>query len=509
MLPARTGAHEHADRVSSPLDIDALAKFVDPLPLLPRATPAGVRDRPHQKAPVYRLEMRAVETRIHRDAPPTTFWSFGTTFPGPTIEARSHEGLWVDWINRLPPRHCLPIDHAIHGAEAGLPESRAVVHLHGARVPPEADGNPERWITPGQTAQYYYPNRQDAATLWYHDHTMGINRLNVYAGLMGAYLIRDDVEDELNLPRDDFDIPLIICDRLITEEGQLSYPVSPDPNAPWVSEVFGDALLVNGRLSPYLDVEPRKYRFRVINGSNGRFLRLEVSNGYPFTQIGTDQGLLSAPVAARQLVLAPAERADVVIDFAKLSGQVILTNDRRPAMQFRVRGGRAEDSSVVPSTLRPIVSLQERDAVEHQTHTLGELDDLVSKPIRMLLNGMRWHMPITERPVLDTTEIWSLANLTDDSHPIHLHLVRFQILDRRRFDTLTYLRSKRIVFTGPPAPPDPIEAGWKDTVRADPGMVTRIITRFDGYPGRYMWHCHILEHSDNEMMRPYEIVRPA
>jgi len=133
----------------------------------------------------------------------------------------------------------------------------------------------------------------------------------------------------------------------------------------------------------------------------------------------------------------------------------------------------------------------------------------VDEPILMLLNAKYWHEPITEKPVLNTTEIWTLINPTDDSHPIHLHLVRFQILDRRRFDVYTYTNRHQLKFTGAPVPPDASEAGWKDTVRADPGMVTRIIVQFEGYAGRYVWHCHILEHEDNEMMRPYEVIAPG
>ena len=215
-------------------------------------------------------------------------------------------------MNALPSEHFLPMDHTIHGAEADKPAVRTVVHLHGAKTAPESDGYPEDWIVPGKSSLYYYPNQQDAAMLWYHDHALGINRLNVYAGLLGTFFIRDSVEDALNLPKGKYELPLILYDRLLTHEGQLLYPVSPDPQSPWVPEIFGNAILVNGKLFPYLDVEPRKYRFRVLNGSNARFYNLSfVENGsgenatanqneVPFHQIGTDQGLLSAPVAAHQ-----------------------------------------------------------------------------------------------------------------------------------------------------------------------------------------------------------------
>jgi FtsP/CotA-like multicopper oxidase with cupredoxin domain len=184
----------------------------------------------------------------------------------------------VEWVNELPAKHFLPIDHSLHGAEAGLPEVRGVVHLHGAKAPPASDGYPEDWYAPGKSAVCYYPNRQDAAMLWYHDHTMGINRLNTYAGLFGAFIVRDAFEDALQaFQSGPFEIPLVICDRLLRKDGQLDYPVSDVAGAPWVPEVFGNAFLVNGKLFPYLDVEPRKYRLRLLNACNGRFLHLVFS----------------------------------------------------------------------------------------------------------------------------------------------------------------------------------------------------------------------------------------
>jgi spore coat protein A len=175
-------------------------------------------------------------------------------------------------------------------------------------------------------------------------------------------------------------------------------------------------------------------------------------------------------------------------------------------MQFRVSGDKANDTSSLPAVLRPVPKIPESQAVKTRLLSLDEYVNRVAEPVLMLLNGTYWHQPITENPVLDTTEIWTLINPTDDSHPIHLHLVRFQILDRRRFETSAYMGKRELKFTGEPEPPDASEAGWKDTVRAQPGMVTRIIVHFEGYAGRYVWHCHILEHEDNEMMRPYEVL---
>jgi spore coat protein A len=209
------------------------------------------------------------------------------------------------------------------------------------------------------------------------------------------------------------------------------------------------------------------------------------------------------------LTLAPAERIDVVVDFRAFDNEVVLTNDRRPVLQFRPRRGLNTDDSSLPSILRPVSTVEEAPSTIVRTHMLGEVQNLLEQPVRMLINSTRWRDPATERPMLGSTEIWNLANVTDDSHPIHLHLVRFRILDRQQFDPITFFNHGRVVFTGPRMQPDPWEAGWKDTVRAEPGMITRIAVMFDGYAGMYMWHCHILEHSDNEMMRPLEIVDRA
>jgi spore coat protein A len=416
--------------------------------------------------------------------------------------------LLVEWANELPRRHLFAVDHNLHGAGRDKPEVRAVVHLHGAKVPPESDGYPENWFVPGKSALCYYPNRQQATMLWYHDHTMGINRLNIYAGLLGAYIIRDETEDALGLPRGDREIPLVLCDREFTLEGQLSYEVSPDPGAPWIPEFYGNATLVNGKLFPYLDVQPVLYRFRLLNGSNARFFDLSLSSGQSISQIGTDQGLLPAPVPAKRILLAPGERADLAVDFRGHGGeQIVLNNDEsKEVMQFRVVRGPSSDRLSLPPQLRPITGIPESAAVGTRTLTLNEYDDPKGNSMLMLLGGAYWHMPVTENPTLDTVEIWSLINLTEDVHPIHLHLVRFQILDRRPFDRFAYFATGELRYTGAPLPPDPTEAGWKDTARALPRLVTRIIARFEGYPGRYVWHCHILEHEDNEMMRPYEVL---
>jgi spore coat protein A len=519
-LVSRTFAQSLSQSAASPeppkpqglpnLDPSSLEKFVDPLPLPQLAKPLEHRLAPSasgERVPFYRVAMRAVSGKLHRDLPPTTLWSYGGSVPGLTFETRSGQGVLVEWANELPRTHFLPIDHTLHGAEKDKPEVRGVVHLHGGKTPPEGDGYPEDWYVTGQSRTYYYPNRQDAAMLWYHDHAMGINRLNIYAGLLGLWVIRDSAEDALDLPKGKYEVPLVLMDRDLRSDGQLSYPVSADPARPWVPEVFGEAHLVNGKLFPYLDVEPRKYRLRILNGANGRFYWLSLSQGAEMLQIGSDQGLLPAPVGVKHVHLAPGERADLIVDFAPHRGQqVVLQSEALTLMQFRVADSPAPDSSVVPATLRPVPRIQESSAIKTRRLTLDEQMNMVAESMGMLLNKTPWHMPITETPVLDSTEIWELVNLTDDVHPIHLHMVRFQILDRRRFDAFEFITTGLLRYIGPAMPPDANELGWKDTARVNAKTVTRIIVPFVGYPGRYVWHCHILEHEDNEMMRPYEVL---
>lgn len=457
--------------------------------------------------------MRQFQTKVHRDVPPTSFWGYGGSCPGLTIEARSGKPILVEWANELPSQHIFPVDHTIHGAEAGNPEVRTVVHLHGGRTPPESDGYPEDWFVLGKSALCHYPNQQEAAALFYHDHAMGITRLNGVAGLAGLYLIRDEFEDGLNLPKGAYEIPLVIFDRSFRPDGQIYYPVSGKPGSPWVSEYYGSAILVNGRIFPYLEVEPRKYRFRLLNSSNGSFYRLSfapdekfTSEGLAFHQIGSEQGFLPSPAEMNMLILGPGERADMILDFSGHGGkEIYLRTDVAIVMQFRVSSRKTPDPSSLPANLRPVPRIPEKAAVLTRELTLSDYQNRLGMSKVMLLNGTQWNEPVTEKPALNSTEIWSFINLTDDSHPIHLHLVRFQILDRRPFDLEVYQLTKKIVLTGPAIPLAPGELGWKDTVRADPMTITRIIVKFEGFAGKYVWHCHMLEHEDNEMMRPYVV----
>jgi spore coat protein A, manganese oxidase len=501
--------HRAPDLSGLSLSAGALTKYVDALPVPEKARPLRKRH--------YRVTMREFQAKVHRDLAPTTFWGYDGMSPGPTFEARSGEAITVEWVNNLPTKHLLPVDHALHGAGSAVPEVRTVVHLHGGRVPPESDGNPEKWIVPGQSKICFYPNRQDAAGLFYHDHAMGITRLNAVAGLFGHFLIRDAFEDSLGLPSGPYEIPLCIYDRLFQVNGQLQYPKQ------WADDYEGNALLLNGKLFPFFEAEPRPYRFRILNCSNGSFFSLSfakdsfslVPGSEPFRMIGSDQGLLAAPLEMKGLVLTPGERADIVIDFSPFAGKTIYVKSSSfPIMQIRVSptGGNTAESSKalsfppLPAKLRSIERTPESAARKTRELTLMDYKDVKGMITHMLLNGAHYDMPVTENPVLHSTEIWTLINQTEEAHPIHLHLVRFQILDRRPFNPEAYMQTGKLVYTGPAIPPEAHEAGWKDTVRADALHATRIIVKFEGYKGRYVWHCHVLEHEDNEMMRPYEVV---
>jgi spore coat protein A len=480
-----------------------------------------------------------------------------------------------------------------------------VTHLHGGHNGEESDGYPEAWYlprahdipggyaragslyrtfrvaaqrklhqawTPG-SAVFQYDNDQRAATMWFHDHTLGMTRVNVYAGPAGFYLLRGGPGEAVEgvLPgRDDAEIPIVIQDRAFTADGELFYPDNraffegldrsrlripfmPEPAcdgpsdvAPiWNPEFFGDVMVVNGRTWPSLDVEQRRHRLRILNGSNGRFLILRLSNGQPWWQIGNDGGLLSEPVELGELLLGPAERADVIVDFTDVPAgtEIVVQNlgpdepfgggapgvDFAPAdpettgqvMRLRVVPATSADPSTPPDRLRlpPIpplpattatrrLSLNEQDSATVRVRTDasgavvldcagGEPFGPVEADLGTVDAGgsgipLGWDEPITERPAVGAVEVWELHNFTADAHPIHIHEITFEVLGRQP------------IGGGPPRPPEPWETGRKDTVIAYPDEITRVRALFDR-PGLFVWHCHLLEHEDNEMMRPYRI----
>jgi spore coat protein A, manganese oxidase len=556
----RRRGHMHA-HVTRP--VHPIAKFVDRLPIPDVLRPTGINNG----VPQYSVGMTQFKQRLHRALPPTTLWGYDGTYPGPTFDVRRGQPIDVTWHNRLPAQHVLEYgyDTSIHGADSGEPHSRTVVHLHGIKVMPESDGYPEAWFTNGfdktgpafANRTYHYPNDQQATGLWYHDHSLGITRLNVYTGLSGFYFIRDAEEDGLNLPKGAYEIPLLIQDRSLNLDASLLYPTVTDgTHNVWVPECFGNMAVVNGKIWPYLDVEPRKYRFRMLNGSNARFYHLSVVDetgnpGPTFNQIGTDGGLLPAPVELADVLMAPAERFDIVIDFSQFAGQKLVLKNDAPVpfpgggevdlpeiMQFRVMARTLKlDNSSLPGRLVSMSMIDPSTAARKRNIMLSEADRATDGfPIEGLLGGsplntstitggLHWHDAVTEDPKAGSTEIWNFVNITTDAHPMHVHLVQFQVLERRTFDLPEYLATGKVTFTGAPIAPEPNERpAWKDTVKAFSGLddngnvtglVTRVIAKFDPPSGapmtpgqrlRYVLHCHILEHEDEDMMRPYDVV---
>lgn len=488
----------------------------------------------------YHASMREFDHCMHADLRPTRVWGYAAQYPGPTIEAQQGVPVQVHWENNLPTSHLLPVDFTLHGAMPPAPAVRAVPHLHGSRTESMYDGMPENWFLPGASARYRYRNEQRAATLWYHDHADGLTRLNVYAGLAGFYLLRDAEEARLNLPSGDYEIPLMLQDRTLGEDGKLLYVPTDEAGQPlppgvWGPECYGELPVINGVIYPYLEVEPRAYRFRLLNAANARFFNLFLNAAGPgspfpvlkeFQQIGTDGGLLGQPAALSRLLLAPGERADLIVDFRGLDGkEVILSNDA-PApypgwdaqtsthaaltelMQFRVtRPLRPGAPAFSMPSLPPLEKLREADVKVTRDLVITAEMDSTGKGMSMLLDGKPYNAPVTEIARLGSVEKWRFINPTDDSHPIHLHLVHFQILNRQGFDTKGYSRGQ-VQLVGIVRPPETNEAGWKDTAVVHPGEVLTLLIRFDGFPGRYMYHCHVLEHGDNDMMRPFLVIAP-
>ena len=615
--------------------------------------------------------------------PATTVWGYkifdGTNTSGPhypafTIEAQRHIPTTVTYINSLINpvlQRFITVDQTVHWADPlGLmcmiqnvdcsatpsdpccqPYSGsvpAVVHLHGSEVPSAFDGGPDAWFTPNGitgpgyvTNTYTYPNGQEPTTMFFHDHALGATRLNLYAGLVGFFLLRGDgdtgVGNSLSLPAGPYEIEIAIQDKQFDTNGQLLFPdgspcglngCPPNPSVHpfWNPEFFGDVIVVNGKTWPYLNVEPRRYRFRFVDGSNARFYELRLMNevtrkaGPAFYQIGTDGGLLDKPVMlsnsanpkAPRLFIAPGERADIIVDFSGYAGQTLtLVNSAKAPfpsgtppdpqtvgqiMQFRVnlplsgtdnsfnpavrgatlRGGPNQQSAIVrlANGAGALAAGVVPDKVRQLTlnEVEGPEEESPGGPEEVLLNNSKWGAPFTENPRVGSTEVWEIINTTADTHPIHVHELQFQLINRQRYNADRYEKAYQAAFPGgeyipasgqpmpyntvnadgaiggnpaispylqgPVIPPVPNEAGWKDTFKMNPGEVTRVVIRwaqqdipvtgvsagtntfpFDptapigttdifGFPGGpgYVWHCHIVDHEDNEMMRPYQVL---
>ncbi len=435
--------------------------FSVPLPIPPVLKPVrrkGGRD-------YYEITMRQTNVGI-LPGKRTRVWVYNGHFPGPTIKVRRGRPVVVRQINKLK------VD--------------TTIHLHGGHVSPANDGHPMDLIAPGKHKDYHYPNKQLSSTLWYHDHTHHHTSRNVYMGLAGLYLIEDEAENELNLPKGKYDIPLMIQDRSFKSDGSLKFDNDH-------TNVLGDTFLVNGKPLPYLKVANRKYRFRILNASNSRGYTLALDSLRPFSQIASDGGLLAAPVMAPTIPLWPAERAEVVIDFSayQVGTSVVLQDlidppnplEARPIMRFDIAREESDPSSL-PSTLRTI------DAVGEGTKEREFQLSLDPETTKWVINGKSFgHHRIDARPKLGDTETWVFNNLSDQTHPMHVHLVMFQIIDRDG------------------VPPSAGEAGWKDTVRVDSGEVVRVAMKFADHTGRYVFHCHNLAHEDHDMMAQMKVVR--
>lgn len=593
------------------LDPKLIKKYKNKLVKPPVYKPMTIKKHNHedhdQIEQSYHIDIcKFKEQILPEEYPKTKVWGYGGYIknsrngrkiyykgsPGATIEAKQGVPVKVKWVNRLCTKHPFAVDPTVHWANPnnmpmeprkpwpkfppGFREAQwpvpVVTHLHGGEVQSDSDGHPEAWYTRNglygpayQSSVDTYPNQQEATTLWYHDHALGITRLNVYAGLAGFYLLREGHREcelrNLVLPKDEYEFPLVIQDRMFLTNGSLYYSeqgINPEIHPYWVPEFFGDTIMVNGKVWPKLDVERRQYRFRVLNGSNARFYNLKLSNGMKFIQIGSDGGYLAKPVTLTSLLLAPAERADILIDFSEIApgASIIMQNDAKAPYP----DGDSPDPDTVGQIMQffvplltsvPVKPPQLPDCINcipllkperSRTLTLNEVAG-PNGPIEVLLNGVPWSAEITEHPLVGTTEMWEIVNLTMDTHPIHLHLIQFQILNRQEMDVEGYQKlwedingappfekpPKSVPVTkflsNPPMEPDENERGWKDTVRMNPGQVTRILVRFAPQrvpatcvkPGEnlfpfdpstgpgYVWHCHILDHDDNEMMRPYKV----
>jgi FtsP/CotA-like multicopper oxidase with cupredoxin domain len=534
--------------------------------------------------------------------------------PAPSFEVKRGDAIQVKWINAITVPHLFPVDPTLHwaspdpdcmlmdmagpfplyppgftgknnkfgcNAQSNVP---IVTHVHGLEVQSDSDGNPDAWFTANgihgpaysggpkkaNYAVFDYPNDQPATTLWYHDHALGVTRLNPTAGLAGFYLLRDPKDKVAPLlPSGKYEVPLAIQDRIFNEDGSLWFTQvgdNPDVHPYWDPEFFGNTIMVNGLVWPNMDVDQGQYRFRLLDGSNARFYTLSFDNGgepLPFTVIGTEGGYLKAPVILTDLTIAPGERWDVLVDFSALDPgtTVLMTNtanapfpDGDPEMnadpattgqiiQFTVQDHQGFSPKTLPATLNPTLKgtswptlpapTKERSLVLYEV--MG-----ANGPLEVLLDGQKWAAPVSELPVLGSTEEWTIIDLTGDTHPIHTHLAQFQLVNRQLFDSDAYTADwitandnlmppfpldhptvhldATQYLIGDPIPPPANEIAWKDTIQMNPGEVTRIRLRFSPIDGSknypfdategpgYVWHCHIIDHEDNEMMRPFVVI---
>jgi spore coat protein A len=533
----------------------SLAKFVQALPVpgagIVVATPKSVTSGLSK----YAFTQKQIARQLHPQLAATPLWAYddGSGLAGQAgsfgmaLVAKTGAPVAVDFTNNLPQEYpaWIPVDTRLTPLGNRV---RVMTHLHGGFVAANSDGNPAN--TPdgfgyGETQTVYYPNQAPqnrASLLWFHDHGLGATRLNVFAGLAAAYLIRDQYDtggsDNPNgLPSGAQEIPLVIQDRRFNRDGTFLYPTSDFEGVTWIGEYFGDVMLVNGKVWPYLNVEPRLYRFRILNGCNARIMNLHFG-GATVWQIGAEGGMWDVPIPMSRLVLAPAERADVLVDFSRLAGQTMQVKNTNPPPPVstpapsltQVMEIRVADTAPMPAKIPTVLaggtkaSLPAPSPSKRRFITLNEVAANTANWV-LTLNAARFiDGGPTETPTVGTIEDWYYINLTPDTHPMHTHLVTFQVIGRVPFDVAAYSAAAGAgalgvpggvdptpFATGPMIPADSSEQGFKDTVKANPGYFTIIRARFDlpsgvAAPQRYVHHCHIVEHEDNDMMRPYDVV---
>ncbi|XP_043694908.1 multicopper oxidase LPR1 homolog 1-like [Telopea speciosissima] len=541
----------------------SLKMYVDELPKIPKLF--GYSMRHGSPAPGnLAIGMFEKKWKFHRDFPSTTVFAYGTsaeaaTVPGPLIEALKGIKTSVTWQNYLPQNHFLSWDPTVTCAipkHGGVP---TVVHLHGGVHPPQEDGNPNAWFTssyretgPAWTQPTYtYLNIQHAGNLWYHDHALGLTRVNILAGLVGPYVIRDPkLEKPWNLPSGpDFDRHLMVFDRSFYMNGSIyinSTGDNPSIHPQWQPEYFGDAIIVNGKAWPFLKVQRRKYRFRIINASNARFFNFSLSNGLPFIQVGSDASYLNSPVQTQSILLSPAETADVIVDFSTPNtNESVLTNSApypyptgNPVdnltgnvMKFIISPENQNSPCKIPTSLVNYPAATTEGSVKTRYIVLYEYESTTGNPTHLYINGKSFLDPVTELPKVGTTEVWEVINLTQDNHPLHIHLATFQAIKVEELVDLDTFRNCMIAqkndavgcnvtahLSGKLLSIPNYEKTWKNVVKIVPGYQTTTIVRFNmvetnttypfnatAAPG-YVYHCHILDHENNQMIRPLKMV---
>jgi spore coat protein A, manganese oxidase len=475
------------------------APFQVPLPI-----PALLAPRATADADYYELAQSVAEMEIIPGFK-TPIWGYNGTFPGPTIVSTSGRKTVVTHHNQLP-----------------VP---TVTHLHGGKTPPDQDGYTTDYLlpatmsappamasTPGMPSMadpdahvtfvrrdYAYPMQQRAATLWYHDHRMGFTGPSITRGLAGFHIIHDEEERALPLPTADRDIPLMICDRAFAADGSFLYPsvdasleTTPGVSYAAMMGVMGDVVLVNGAPWPVLRVGTARYRFRILNASNARTYQLALqakSGNAAFTQIGTDGGLLAAPIRQPDLVIAPAQRFDVVIDFGNFAvgDEITMINQADggsvgSVMRFIV-DRTLTDTTSIPAKLSTVDKIDPASVKTHRTMDFN----FDSAAVTWVINGHPFDPQTSDAAVKNgDTELWTISS--NAHHPIHIHVANLQVITRNG------------------GPPGPFDAGWKDTVLVGPHDTVQVAARFTAYPGRYMFHCHNLEHEDMAMMANYHII---